>query len=518
MRAVGITCGIGSLLVGAEQAGFDVVGNIEWRQYYHHRDLQGRNTFQENFPGAVFKEHLEDLELSEIERMMGADLALGHPECGRFSQLSGSVKNRELRAQDPGDIPLFVELVAKLKPRYFAMDDLPKSLLAYPMEKYAELLPEYDLFPEWVSNWGYGNVQKGRNRFFLLGARKDEKWAFVPGEAEHSLTVASVLEDLPTPRKGANVPNQDPHDNSLDCFRALNLGAYRKKNSWAEVQEHMRDKPSGYTLRYFRQDGSVVARIGFLKGHWDGPAHVLTGGNAILHNQRCEPYTIRERARIQGFPDSFVFYGAALDAKGRWNHDTSSPMVRQTGKAMPVQFARFLSEQVARRLQGKPADASGRRVLQSNEHVDAAKRWYCSTVGYADQAAACGACWMSARCEIRVGKYGFGPIVGVARASLPAGARRVRDITPPGPPGEQDFALETRFSGQAQGGLRTSFTGGLPAGARRGAREHTGELRAKIPAQHRERSGKRAKKFLQGVDAARSSIKTEILILTGGKR
>lgn len=425
LRAVGITCGIGSLLVGAKQAGFDVVGNLEWRQYYHLQDDRGRNTFTANFRGAVFKESFDDLELPEIERMMGADLALGHPECGRFSRLSGSVRNREARAQDPGDIPLFVELVGKLRPRFFVMDDLPKSFAAFPMAEYARMLPDYDLFPEWVSNWGYGNVQKGRDRMFMLGSRREEEWVFVPGEQEHSLTVRDVIDDLPTPRRGANVPNQDPHDNSIDCFRALNLGGYRKKNTWAQVQKYFLDKRGGFTLEYPTADGHVVKRIGFLKGHWDGPSHVLTGGNAILHHQRCEPYTIRERARIQGFPDDFVFYGTPLNDKGEWNHDLGSPLVKQTGKAMPTQFAAYVSAQVAAHIQGQPFVSSGRRVIHSNVDVDQAKRWYCATKGYPDQAKACGACWMAARCEIRTGQYNLPSIGSRPPTRSPARAKPI---------------------------------------------------------------------------------------------
>lgn len=410
MKAIGITCGIGSLLVGARRAGFEIEGNIEWRKYYAQPDAQGRTTFNQNYPGAIYRETIDGLELAEIERLMGADIALGHPECGNFSQLSGANRDREQKLLDPADIPLFVDLVARLKPRFFVMDDLPKSFLAYPMEKYHEKLPDYDLFPEWISNWGYGNVQKGRNRMFMLGALRTEQWTFVPGEREHARDVRSVLDDLPQPRAGSNVPNHDPHDNSLDCFRALNLGGYRKKNTWGEVQQYFRDKKGGFTLEYERADGSIVKRIGFLKGHWEGPSHVLTGGNAILHHIRSEPYTIRERARIQGFPDDFVFYGTVLNDRGEWNHDTNPHMVKQTGKAMPIEFATYVSKQVAAKIQGQAFEASGQRVIDPHPMIDEAKQWYCDNVGYSAQEAACGACWMAQHCAIRVDRYGYTPL------------------------------------------------------------------------------------------------------------
>jgi DNA (cytosine-5)-methyltransferase 1 len=396
------------MLVGARRAGFRIDGNVEWRKYYHATDDRGQNTFHANFPDATFPTSLDHMSMDEIERFMGADLALGHPECGNFSQLSGANKDRMEKLFDPADIPLFVDIVAKLKPRFFVMDDLPRSFMAFPMQKYAEKLPEYDLFPEWISNWGYGNVQKGRNRMFMLGALRQERWTFVPGEQEHSRTVMDLLDDMPNPRRGSNIPNHDPHDSTFDCFRALNLGEYRRKSTWGEVKEYFRDKPGGFTLEYVREDGSVVKRIGFLKGHWDKTSHVLTGGNAILHYARCEPYTIRERARIQGFPDDFVFYGTILNDRGEWCHDWNQHMVRQTGKAMPVQFCTYVSEQIAAHIRGEEFTASRRRVIPANEHVDEAKKWYCANVGYSDQPKACDACWLAKHCAIRSEKYGIG--------------------------------------------------------------------------------------------------------------
>ena len=407
--AVGITCGIGSLLVGAKAAGFKVAGNVEWRKYYHHQDETERNTFTENFPGAIFPNSVEQMTEEEFRKFSNPDIALGHPECGNFSVLNGAHKDRLNMMLDPADIPLFVDLVAKLKPRFFVMDDLPKSFMAYPMAKYAEKLPDYDLYPEWISNWGYGNVQKNRNRMFMLGALRAERWAFRPGEQEHTLTVEDVIGDLAKPSVRGNMPNHDPHDLKSVCAKALNLGEWRKRNTWGEVQKYFADKGGGFTLEYTRDDGKRLKRIGFLKGHWDGPSHVLTGGNAILHHKRNEPYTIRERARIQGFPDDFVFYGAKLNPKGEWEHDGDGTMVKQTGKAMPVQFAEYVSKQIAAFINKEEFESSGRRVIPPNEYVDQAKQWYCQNVGYSVQKKACGECWLFNKCSIRSEKYQIGP-------------------------------------------------------------------------------------------------------------
>jgi len=439
MKAIGITCGIGSLLVGARQAGFDVVGNIEWREAYHVQDAQGRNTFTENFPGATLHENIDHMTMDEIERFMNPTLALSHPECGRYSVLGGSLRDREERLQDPGDIPLAIDLISRLKPKFFALDDLPKSFGAFPMSEYHRRLPGYDLYPEWVSNWGYGNIQKNRNRMFMLGALRDFKWAFVPGEEPHSTTMRDLIEDLGEPRMGSNYLNHDPHDNTQLCYRGLHLYRHGNRPTWNDMIEYFKGKKPGDALEYVRADGSIVRRIGFMKDRWaDGPGYTITGGNPILHGVRCDPYTIRERARIQGFPDDFVFYGTELNERGEWHHYELT-MVKQTGKAMPVQFARYVSRQVAAHVRGEAFEASGRRVLKPNEYVDRAKQWYCQEVGYSDQERACAACWMKDFCGIRVRKYGMAPVSRSASQPTTPGPRprprpRPRPTPPPLPP------------------------------------------------------------------------------------
>lgn len=401
--AVGVTCGIGSLLVGARKAGFDVTGNIEWRRYYHKKDAFGQNTFEANFPGAVFPHKIDDLELDEIERLMKPDLAMGHPECGHFSLLN-MMNNRDL-VNDPADIPLFVDLINRLQPKFFVMDDLPDSFVAFPMAEYVKRLPNYDLFPEWISNWGYGNIQKHRNRMFMLGAQKKFKWAFIPGEEEHTKTIADVIEDLGEPRRGSNYPNHDPHPKNVLCSRARHLEILGRgvEGTYAQLGKYLLNpkRPRSLNAFYIKEDGTIAHRPGNLANPWRGTSGVLCGNAIKFHPVRGLPYSIRERARIQGFPDEFVFYGTRLNEKGEWEHEKNIDMVKQTGKAMPIQFAEYVAKQIYAVLDDKPFIASGRRVIKPNEKVNQAKKWYCENIGYSRQRKACAACWMADDCTVR---------------------------------------------------------------------------------------------------------------------
>lgn len=397
LNVLGLTCGIGSMLIGAREHGFNVVGNIEWRKYYHLKDSEGNNTFKQNFKKSFFVHSTDELSQDELELCTGIDLAMGHPECGNFSQLNQTNRSR---VHDPADIPLFVDMVAMFKPRFFVMDDLPKSFIAFGMEKYHEKLSDYDLFPEWISNYHYGNIQKNRRRMFMIGALKKERWAFQPGEFHHETTVEDTIGDLY--RKENSVPNHDRHVLKDEAAKGQHLKHRDQRATWKEVADYFKKFNGGHVITYHASDGTIKTRPGTYKGHWDGHAHVMDGGSPAIHAKTCLPYSIRERARIQGFPDSFVFYGTKRDRYGRWNHDKNIFMVKQTGKAMPVQFNSYIAEQVASHIQGKKfRKATGERLIEPNPYVNSAKRWYCDNVGYSNQEGACLNCWMYQTCDLQ---------------------------------------------------------------------------------------------------------------------
>lgn len=402
--AFGITSGIGSMLAGAKDLGFTVVGNVEWRDYYRYRpESIEKSTFTENFPGAFMARGLDDVPKNMLPGSI--DFAAGHPECGRYSSLSHSValgNYQESRGQDVSDIPMFLRLVAELRPRFFLMDDLPASFDAFPMEKYIQLLPDYDLYPEWVSNWGYGNIQKYRNRMFIVGALKTEEFSFTPGEAEHSRVLSDDIADLMNFGAG-DLFNHAFVDPDFVPGRYVNMRFHGDRPSWGELFDLFKDLEWGKNLKYYSPSGEQKVRPGTNNPKWDGFCPVLSGGYNPIHPLARRPLTIRERARIQGFPDDFLFYhdeeGPDREVWEPYNSDGQRG-IKQTGKAMPLQFCTFVADQVKHHMEGKPFEATGHRVLKPNPKVDQAKQDFCVLSGYADQAGACSKCWLKETCTL----------------------------------------------------------------------------------------------------------------------
>jgi len=402
MKAMGITCGIGSMMIGARQAGFQILGNIEWRPYYHVSDEEGRNTFTENFQKAFMVHKLEELSPVDLKRIRGVDLAMGHPECGNFSNLRPSK-----RFNDPSDIPLFCDLVSQIHPRFFVQDNLPKALIGFPIDKWHEALPEYDLFPEWVSNYHYGNSQKFRKRFFMIGALKKEKFVFHSGEFNHVKHLRDVIKGLP-PRRDIRAINHvhvkdtdqlygfyPHHWPETEGEERITLGVFKKV---------IKDYPPKLNFRYRNRFGEWNLKPGYSKIILDNTCPVMTGGGSALDNHYREdtlnPLTQRERARIQGCPDDFIFYPLDYMERG---FKTYSAVYKQLGKFMPIEFCRYIADQIAAHIKGKKFKSiTNDRLINPNQYIDDAKRWYCQNVGYkpkARRAEICEACWLPCKGE-----------------------------------------------------------------------------------------------------------------------
>lgn len=334
LKVIGITSGIGSLQYGAKQAGFEVLHSHEWREYYHN------GTYEKNYK----KENTRSYEVDN--RFVGVDLVVSHPECGNYSNLYTGA-NRANRESDPGDIYKFIDLASKYQPGFFLVDNLPKSLQAVTPDEWALKFKDYHIQFEMVSNWGYGNVQKNRNRLFIIGSHKDFKFHFTPGEKKHDLLLQDAIE---------NIADDTPNHIKMKLGDTTQWSAYQaglsgdRKLTLKELQPWLQSARRRSNMPYYNKQGELKSKPGYSVVDRDHYSPVLTGGGGLYDNHWIEdekgyirPLTIRERLRIQGFADDFVVTPTEFE----FNSKEHQSLIKQTGKCMPVQFPTYFAKQVS---------------------------------------------------------------------------------------------------------------------------------------------------------------------------
>ena len=96
----------------------EIVGNQEWRKYYD------CGIFETNFDAPYWPEWGD----VPTEAKQDIDIVMSHPECGNYSVLNNDITKRANKT----DIDPFVEKLSEIRPKFFLMDDLYRSLGPYP--------------------------------------------------------------------------------------------------------------------------------------------------------------------------------------------------------------------------------------------------------------------------------------------------------------------------------------------------------------------------------------------------
>ena len=395
LRVLNMIGGIGSMTIGAKEQGYEVVGNIEWRPYYH------TGTFEYNFPDAFMVKTLAHLTPEQEARCQDLDLIIGHTECGVYSNLNNNKEAIKDKNKNKGGIPQFVECVQRFRPKFFAMDNLPKSLTAATWEYWNTELPDYDIHFEWINNYGYGNIQKNRKRLFVIGSKKELGFYFIPNEFDHNETIEERLETL-----SENAPNNeklDP-DSIYPKFTRYNFekefcdkDIEVNRLTLRELQGYIKDIPADTNFFCYNRKGRIVKRIGYGRVSLNKHSQVLIGNPLQFRADDNYPFTIRERARIQGCPDDFIFLPLGVTKMGR----DYQFLLKQTGKFMPTEFCSYLTAYIKDFIEGSCGSVLliGERKLKPNIFVDSAKYNYCQNVGYTNQSKVCEYCGSKEFCQ-----------------------------------------------------------------------------------------------------------------------
>lgn len=318
--------GAGGLALGLEQAGFDTIGLVEVDKF-------ACDTLRANRPNwHVIEEDIVTVTEKGIENYLEVpavgelDLLSGGYPCQTFSYAG---KRGGLQDARGTLFYHFAKLLHELKPKMFLAENV-RGLVNHDGGKTLKIMLEvfsdagYDVKWKILKALDYDVAQK-RERIVIVGVRKDlikknkELTYSFPKPFGYTLTLRDVL-------KG--VPESEGTSYSEAKRKVLDLvppGGY-----WRDLPEEVAKEYMGKS--YFSGGG----RTGMARRlSWDEPSLTLTCSPAQKQTERCHPdetrpFTVREYARIQSFPDHWVF-------------DTSvSQAYKQIGNAVPVNMAKAI--------------------------------------------------------------------------------------------------------------------------------------------------------------------------------
>ena len=379
MRSIELFAGAGGLGLGVAAAGFKNTATVEWDRWCCEtlRENKARGLDQVA-DWAIQQGDVRDLDYRQYEGKV--DLVTGGPPCQPFS-----VGGKHRGNDDARDMfPAAVSVVRQTKPKAFIFENV-KGLTRATFTSYFEYIKLQLTFPglrrrkeeDWTAHLArledhqtrgryrglkynvvarvlnaanYGVPQK-RERVFLVGFRDEpglEGWHFPEGQYSKeallwSQATGEYWDRLEVRKKDRIIPRE-----------ADRVRHPPNSQPWRTVREAIGDLPdpechprksSGWLNHKFQPGARSYP--GHTGSPLDEPAktlkagvHGVPGGENMLRRPdgSIRYFTVRESARLQTFPDDFVFHGA-------W-----SETMRQLGNAVPVDLAAIIAGDVRRHL------------------------------------------------------------------------------------------------------------------------------------------------------------------------
>jgi len=383
IHTIDLFTGCGGLMDGFEATGFyDTLACVEWekapcenakqrlKNKWGYADAENRvlqfdiQRTNELFNGWNDKKFGEHKGLDSLVKNKKVDLIIGGPPCQAYS-VAGRIRDEKGMKEDYRNFLFesFIIVVKKYKPKAFVFENVPGLLSAKPKNRLIvlEIVKAFDkagyvvIDPKkaLIDFTEYG-IPQNRKRLIILGIRKDvfgEKaesllvkfYAELANQKEKKQTVKQAICDLPK-----LLPNKD---GKIDCYTKSKV-----PNHIARYQ-NKRDKDIFYMLAKDIETGkNKFVRISEIKKVYKKatgndsavhkynvlrldkpsntiPAHLYKDGLRHIHPdpKQSRTITVREAARLQTFPDDYVFIGSMAD------------QFKMIGNAVPPKFSKKLA-------------------------------------------------------------------------------------------------------------------------------------------------------------------------------
>ncbi len=325
-KTIELFAGAGGLALGIEKAGFETIGLVEFNK-------DACDTLRKNRPDwNVICDDIANVSGQNLEELFHIkrgelDLLSGGAPCQAFSYAGKRLGLEDARGTLFYHYAVFLE---KLQPKMFLFENV-RGLLTHDKGKtYQTILSifekaGYEIQKEVLNAWDYGVAQK-RERLITIGIRKDlsEKLTYIfPEKYEYKPVLRDVLQNVPA---SCGVPYGE---NKRKIFELVPPGGY-----WRDIDPEI---ARAYMKSCWNMEGG---RTGILRRmSMDEPSLTVLTSPSQKQTERCHPlearpFTVRENARCQSFPDEWEFCGSVMS------------QYKQVGNAVPVNLAYEVAKKI----------------------------------------------------------------------------------------------------------------------------------------------------------------------------
>lgn len=361
---IDLFAGCGGMSLGFEIAGYNSVVAVE-------KDDWASDTYAYNHPDTIiYRGDITQIEnpAETFKEAQGICGIIGGPPCQGFS-LSGNRDPKDPRNSLFMDYMRFVE---SFQPKFFVMENVPGILSA----KTRKGESVQNLIKIEASNIGYNihqmvlnaaqyGVPQSRMRVFFIGIRKDfpfDPSRLVPEEESGFISIADAISDLPVLQAGEGqddvvypIEPQNPYQQwcrsktSKVCNHIAMRHTQRLVERFRCIKwgESLADVPDEHKQRK-RGDAQQISGKTYAQNNMrpfpDKPSPTIPASfqSNFVHPFYDRNYTAREGARLQSFPDWYVFQGKRTTMS--WEKSLSQ--YQQIGNAVPPLLAKAIASTI----------------------------------------------------------------------------------------------------------------------------------------------------------------------------